>query len=262
MYVTNIQRFSLDDGQGIRTTVFLAGCNMKCLWCHNPENLNTVITRKEYDKDGLFTEIYNSKIMSAKEIMDIVIRDKKFYDKSGGGLTVSGGEPVLQTEELFELLRLARLEGIHTAIETALNYDYQKLRKLLPYLNGVIADCKAYSEDIHIKCTGVSNRTILENISKLSDEGKELHIRIPIIPNINITFDEMERIGEFLKDINAKTIELLPYHKMGIGKYKQWNMEYKLTDIEVPDNNFMMKCYDILTKKCEHVIFNREEQII
>jgi pyruvate formate lyase activating enzyme len=218
-----------------------------------------MITRREYNKDGTFVEVSSSENMSVHEIMDIVVRDKKFYDKSGGGLTVSGGEPVLQTEELLELLKQAKLKGIHTAIETALNYDYKILEKLLPYLDVVIADCKAVSDDVHIKCTGVSNKIILENITNLSNEGENLYIRIPVIPNVNSTFDEMERMADFLKSINAKTIELLPYHKMGVGKYKQWNIEYKLTGIDVPDNSYMKKCYDILAIKCGNVFYSGKE---
>lgn len=226
MHVTNIQRFCLDDGPGIRTTVFSAGCNMRCLWCHNPENLKPVITRREKDTDGCIKELKSSRNISPEEIMETVLKDFKFYERTGGGITVSGGEPVCQIDELERLFEICREAGINTAVETALNYDYSNLERLFPNTDLIIADCKAVTESIHVKCTGVTNRKILENIKRLSDERRRLWIRIPVVPDVNITFDEIKRIGDFLADKNAEVIELLPYHKMGINKYKIWGMKY------------------------------------
>ncbi len=254
MYVTNIQRFSLDDGPGIRTTVFLAGCNMRCLWCHNPENLKKVMRRRGVDDNGCEIELLNSRNISAHEIMETVLRDRRFYEKTGGGLTVSGGEPVCQLEGLKDLLKISRESGIGTAIETSLNYDYSDIEELFPYLDLVIADCKAVSEDVHIKCTGVSNKRILKNIKRLSDEHKRVWIRIPVVPGVNITPDEMRLIGDFLSDINVELIELLPYHKMGADKYRTWGMEYILDQATEPSESYMGMCYNILSGKCRNVI--------
>lgn len=260
MYVTNIQRFSLDDGPGIRTTVFLAGCNMRCLWCHNPENLKTVITRCDKDLNGYAGEIKNSRNISMQEIIEIVLKDLKFYNKTGGGITISGGEPVCQIDELEQLLKISKEAGISsTAIETALNYDYSNLVRLFSNLDLIIADCKAVTESIHVKCTGVSNKKILDNIKRLSDEHRRLWIRIPIVPNVNITLDEMKRIGDFLADKNVEIIELLPYHKMGISKYKIWGMEYMLDEVEPPSQSYMEACCDILRRTCRNVIWQEEK---
>lgn len=168
MYITNIQRFSLDDGPGIRTTIFLAGCNMRCKWCHNPENLEMHKKRIEPGKDGKVIEIFNSRDIPVEKILEDIIKDEKYYVKSGGGMTISGGEPLCQLSEVRELLRLCKQHEISTAIETALNYRYSDLEQVLPYTDLVIADCKAVTESIHVNCTGVSNKLILDNISRMS----------------------------------------------------------------------------------------------
>lgn len=231
MYITNIQRFSLDDGPGIRTTIFLAGCNMRCKWCHNPENL----------------EMHKKRIELSK--------DEKYYVKSGGGMTISGGEPLCQLSEVRELLRLCKEHEISTAIETALNYRYSDLEQVLPYTDLVIADCKAVTESIHVNCTGVSNKLILDNISRMSSSDIRFWIRVPVIPEINITTEEIRRISEFLADKKADVIELIPYHMMGISKYKLWGYDYQLNEIKAPDSGYMGTCYDIMKKLCSNVIW-------
>lgn len=258
MYITNIQPFSLDDGPGIRTTLFLAGCNMRCQWCHNPENLKKIMIRNEQDDNGSKFEIQNSMDIPSEEILEIVLKDKKYYNKSGGGITVSGGEPLCQVDELGHFLKISKAQGINTTVETALNYSYSILENLFPYIDLVIADCKAITEGVHIKCTGVSNEKILTNIEKMSEDNRKFWIRIPVVPNVNITFNEMELIGEFLADKNAELIELIPYHKMGINKYKIWGINYTLNDVKVPESKYMKICYDILSKSCKNVIFQGE----
>lgn len=121
MWITNIQHFCIDDGPGIRSTIFSAGCNMRCLWCHNPENLNTRIERTEIDSKGNSIEIHNSFDVPVNDIISNVLKDNKFYDKSGGGITVSGGEPVCQIDELERLLTQCKKYNLHTAIETGLH---------------------------------------------------------------------------------------------------------------------------------------------
>lgn len=228
MYVTNIQRFSVDDGPGIRTTVFLSGCNMKCRWCHNPENLEMVMKRKELKQDGTILEIQNSRNLSVQYILDEVKKDKKFYRKSGGGITISGGEPALQFNEV--------------------------LQKLSAYVDLYIVDCKAISDDVHIRCTGVSNKRILENIIRLSKEKQNMRIRIPVIPQVNITYQEIKYMADFLSQLNLECIELLPYHKMGVRKYKTWNIKYTLDTVDTPSDIFMNRCKDILSDACDNVI--------
>lgn len=237
MYITNIQRFSLDDGPGIRTTIFLAGCNMRCKWCHNPENLEMYKKRIEPDKDGSVIEIFNSRDIPIEKILEDIIKDEKYYAKSGGGVTISGGEPLCQLNEVRELLRLCKEHKISTAIETALNYRYSDLEQVLPYTDLVIADCKAVTESIYVNCTGVSNKLILDNISRMSSSDIRFWIRVPVIPEVNITIEEIQYIGQFLADKHAEIIELIPYHMMGISKYKLWGYDYSLMmqKYQIPD---------------------------
>lgn len=253
MWITNIQHFSIDDGPGIRSTIFAAGCNMRCLWCHNPENLNTRIERTEIDSKGNPIKIRNSSDISVNDIVSNVLKDNKFYNKSGGGITVSGGEPVCQIDELDRLLTQCKKYNLHTAIETALNYDYDNLKRLFPVLDLIIADCKAISSDIHLKCTGVTNEKIIYNIQKISSENKKMWIRIPVVPDVNIDFEEIEKISKFLKSVEPDKIELIPYHKMGMKKYEQWGMEYKLKYTVEPQNEYMNRCYEILAANCKNV---------
>ena len=256
MYITNIQRFSLDDGPGIRTTIFLAGCNMRCKWCHNPENLEMHRERREKDIDGNVITISNSQDITVEKIFDDILKDKKYYIKSGGGVTISGGEPLCQLNEVKELLMLLKKYKINTAIETALNYQYSVLKQILPYTDLVIADCKAVTEKVHINCTGVSNKMILENINNMSIYNIRFWIRIPVIPNVNITPKEIRHMCEFLADKKAEIIEIIPYHMMGISKYTLWGFHYQLKDVIPPEPEYMKNCYDVLKEKCSNVVWH------
>jgi len=226
---------------------------MRCLWCHNPENLNTRIERTEIDSKGNPIKIRNSSDISVNDIVSNVLKDNKFYDKSGGGITVSGGEPVCQIDELDRLLTQCKKYNLHTAIETALNYDYDNLKRLFPVLDLIIADCKAISSDIHLKCTGVTNEKIIYNIKKMSSENKKIWIRIPVVPDVNIDFEEIEKISMFLRSVEPDKIELIAYHKMGIKKYEKWGMEYKLKYATEPQKEYMNRCYEILAANCKNV---------
>lgn len=254
MYVTNIQRFSLDDGPGIRTTVFLAGCNMRCKWCHNPENFEMVMKRKILREDGKIIEVSNSDDVSVQDILEVVNKDKIFYEKSFGGITISGGEPAMQEKEVRELLVECKKKGINSVIETALNYDYEIINKLSPYVDLFIVDCKAVTDNVHIKCTGVSNKQILENIIRMSQEKKKLLVRIPVVPEVNITKREIKCIADFLGNNDVANVELIPYHRMGVSKYKEWDISYSLDEVVPPGNEFMNMCADVLSRVCENVM--------
>ena len=285
MLVTNIQRFSLDDGPGIRTTVFLAGCNMRCLWCHNPEAFEKIMLgydrercvgcrrceqvcpkgvhmfknnehqmrRKECircwkcidicENGALFR---NSRDISKADLLAEIEKDRHFYKRSSGGVTFSGGDPVLWSTDLQEILTECKKDGIHTAIETAGNYLFYVLEPLLDYTDLVIMDCKAYSDEIHKKYTGQSNKRILLNIEKLSTIHKTMWVRIPVIWNENITFDEMQKIAKFLEGKWIEKVELIPYHKMGIVKYKLYGKTYILDEAESPTEKQLEECYQIL----------------
>lgn len=285
MLVTNIQRFSLDDGPGIRTTVFLAGCNMRCLWCHNPEALEANMLVYDSKKCSscmrcgnvcrenvhIFKDqehqikwenckkclkcveaceskalSRNARELSVKELVQEIEKDKHFYKRSSGGVTFSGGEPVLWAKDLQTILEICKKNGIHTAVETAGNYPFCMLETILKDVDLVIIDCKAYSEELHKKCTGKSNKQILHNIQKLSEIHKNMWVRIPVIWNVNITLNEMEEIARFLEGKNIEKVEIIPYHKMGIAKYKMHGLDYTINDAEPPTKEQTDECYEIL----------------
>lgn len=242
MLVTNIQHFSLDDGPGIRTVVFMAGCNLKCQWCHNPEMVYEKAieqTAGEMKKEALFEEIY---------------KDMRFYERSNGGVTFSGGEPILQRDELKELLQICKKYNIHTAIETAGNYSYEYIEPILEVIDYIIIDCKSFSEDSHLKYTGQSNRKILNNIKAFSRLNKEMIVRIPVVWGINIIPEELKRIGEFLASIGIHQVELMPYHRLGVAKYEQYGLEYPLREQEEPTEEQMNLCKRILVGRGVKVV--------
>lgn len=234
MKIANIQHFCINDGPGIRTTVFLTGCNMRCLWCHNPEMIMEEIFQ------------YSSKDISKEELFEEICEDRLFFERSGGGVTFSGGEPVLQALELKKILKKCKEEKISTAIETAGNYSFDVIDSLLDYVDLTILDCKAVSEEVHKKCTGVTNKQILKNIKILCERHKQVWIRIPVIWNVNIDEQEMNNIGKFLTALVIERVELIPYHKIGISKYDGYNLKYLLKEVKPPTKGQLELCCDIL----------------
>ncbi len=261
--IFDIQRFSIYDGPGIRTNVFLKGCNLRCLWCHNPESQsmkNELMLNKdkcvgcgECEKicGNTFTENCTAcgrcvnvcahgareikgETVSASDVVKQVLRDREFYRTSGGGVTLSGGEPLLQADFAAEILSQCRENGISTAIETALNVKWETVEKVLPYLDLVLCDIKCIDEKKHIELTGVSNRQILENAQKLKKSGVKVIFRTPVVPGCND--DEIEKIAEFCDGFEY---EILAYHKTGCGKYASLGREYSLDGVEPPTVEYM-----------------------
>ena len=252
--IFDIERNSFVDGPGIRTTVFFKGCNLKCKWCHNPES-------QSIEKQILFYKnkctgcgrcknltlnddflCFNDakeicgKEMTADEIIGEVIKDKTFYETSGGGVTFSGGECMLQIDFLEELLIKSKEAGIQTAVDTAGNVPFEYFERVMPYTDIFLYDVKCFSEELHKEGTGVSNKIILENLKKLSETFKgDIIIRIPVIKGYNES--ELKDIAEFLKPLNIKDVELLPYHQMGEHKYEALNIPCET--FAVPDNTKM-----------------------
>lgn len=225
--VFDIQRFSLHDGPGIRTTVFLKGCPLRCAWCHNPESW-----RKEPElwyRNGV--EQLCGKAVTVEEVMAEVMADEAYYRNSGGGLTVSGGEPMVQFPFLKALLTIAKARGIHTCLETSGHCSTEKLIEIAPMVDLFLFDIKLTDPEEHRKYTGADNRWILENLDRLYRLGAKLLLRCPIIPGINDTDDHIGGIARLTKNYpGILGVEIMPYHDMGKGKWKELGRPYSLED--------------------------------
>jgi len=214
--VTDIQRFSLHDGPGIRTTVFMKGCPLRCTWCHNPEGLAAAPELIFYP--GRPPELVG-RLITADEVVAEVLEDRIFYEPEGG-VTLSGGEPLQQGPFALDILQGCKQEGIHTAIETSLCYDWSRLEAILDWVDLIVFDLKLADEKTHRRYTGVSNSALWSNLSRLNATGKTLIARTPLIAGVNDTAEEMERITAKLSKLRKLLYyELLPYHPLGTGKY-------------------------------------------
>jgi len=259
--IFDIQRGSFVDGPGIRTTVFFKGCNLQCKWCHNPESQSKnkqvlfykdkctgcgkcksvcpyALERCDFcGRCALFCpndarEICG-KEYTIEEVLSEILTDKAYYGESGG-VTFSGGECMLQIDFLKAILEKCKENGIHTAVDTAGNVQWEYFEKILPYTDLFLYDVKCFSEDLHKDGTGVSNRLILENLQKLSENKAEIVVRIPVIPEFNGNDYEMQKIADYLKDLRIGKVELLPYHAM--GEHKWAAIGKKTTRFSVPSN--------------------------
>ncbi|MBQ7386743.1 MAG: glycyl-radical enzyme activating protein [Clostridia bacterium] len=238
--VFNIQKFCVNDGPGIRTTVFLKGCPLGCIWCHNPESQRTEKEIVFYKHKctgcgrcaGLTTDdteflCYNSakeicgKKMSVDDVLREVLKDKIFYKNSGGGMTLSGGEPLYQFDFALALLKAAKEEGIHTAIETCGAVSLEKILAAAEYTDLFLYDFKESDSARHKEFTGVTNELILKNLAALSDAGKSIILRCPIIPGCNDRDEHFKAIADTANALDGVLhIEIEPYHPLGEGKYE------------------------------------------
>ena len=246
--IFDIERNSFVDGPGIRTTVFFKGCNLRCEWCHNPESQDPhpqmMFFKNKCTGCGKCKEkcpndlekcdlcgrcaLYGphdardicGKEYTVDEVLKEVLKDKAFYENSGGGVTFSGGECMLQIDFLEEILKACKENGIHTAVDTAGYVPFERFEQIIPYTDLFLYDVKCYDSDKHKQYTGVSNELILSNLGRLLKMGKAMWIRIPIIPTVNDSEEEMLNIKKFIISRGSpEKIELLPYHAMGEHKY-------------------------------------------
>ena len=265
--VFEIQRNSFVDGPGIRTTVFFKGCNLKCQWCHSPESQNSEKEFLFYSKrcagcgkcahvsveDSDFFCIHNAKEICGKEysieeIFETVSCDKIFYETSGGGVTFSGGECMLQIDFLAEILKKCRENGIHTAVDTAGNIPWESFEKIVPYTDLFLYDIKVMDNEKHRQYTGVENVLILKNLAKLLKSDNSVWIRVPIIPGVNDTEEEMKKIKNFFDENGyPEKIQLLPYHSMGEYKYDALNRKAK--KFNIPDDEKTYKLKSVIGKE-------------
>lgn len=232
--IFDIQRYSIHDGVGIRTIVFLKGCALRCRWCCNPES-------QEYEIQTMMVNGKPKTIgrdVTVREVMEVVCRDMPYYGRSGGGLTLSGGESLLQPEFAAALLEAAKKIGINTAIESMGYAQFSVIEKILPYLDTYLMDIKHMNAAKHKEFTGKENAKMLENAKKIAESRMcELIIRVPVIPGFNDTEQEILDIASFADSLpGVSQIHLLPYHKYGEGKYEGLGRPYLMQGVAMlPD---------------------------
>ena len=276
--IFNIQKFSINDGPGIRTVVFFKGCPLKCTWCANPESqeprlqimwdekkclhCNTCVMScptlavKNVDgkikvdhkrcsgagvcsERGICIEKCPAHALKAEgerktvdEIMQVVMQDLPFYEESGGGVTLSGGEATMQPEFAIELLKALKAKNIHTAIETTGFASPAIFQRVIEYLDLLLFDIKHWNEAKHKEKTDVSNVPILKNMKYAIEAGKEVLPRLPVIPDYNNSLDDARGFVQRLKEVGAKRVQLLPFHQFGENKYHMLGRDYAFTDVK------------------------------
>jgi len=285
--VFSIQRYSTEDGPGIRTTVFMKGCPLRCLWCHNPEgqelypqiafNDSRCIGCKAcvdacpqgaitFTVDGPWTDKGKcqncgkcaevcptgareliGKYMTAEEAFSEVERDILFYRNSGGGVTVGGGEPMMQPRFLVEFLKKCHEKGIHTALDTSGHAKWKTIGEALMYVDLVLYDIKQIDPAKHADYTGVSNELILENARRISDKGIPIIIRIPVISGYTDAEENIRYIMEFVSILESvTTVDLLPFHRLGEPKYKKLDRNYEFKGTQPPNDEHIQKLKQIV----------------
>ena len=240
--IFDIQRYSIHDGRGIRTIVFLKGCFLRCRWCCNPESQNYEIETMDSETVG--------KDVTVDEVMEEVEKDRAYYRRSDGGLTLSGGEPLRQPDFTKELLQEATKSGIHTSLESTAMAEFSIIEKLLPYLDELLLDIKHMDPAKHEEFTGKRNEIVLENAKKIAESRlTKLTIRVPVMPGFNATTSEILNIARFAASLKGPCdIHLLPYHRYGEGKYEALGREYKMKVINPPDDYTMQDLKKAITE--------------
>ncbi len=225
--VFDIQRFSIHDGPGIRTTVFLKGCPLHCIWCHNPESISPDI-----EPDLKTPGKYFGRRITVEEVMEPVLRDRAYYEKSGGGITLSGGEPMLQFEFTRALLTAARGEGLHTCLDTSGWGSAEQFSDLLPLVDLFHFDYKATNLEQHLEWTGVPLGPVVSNLWKLHEQGAGIVLRCPVIPGLNDTEEHFRGIAKLSGEMPNLQVDILPFHNMARDKWARVGKENPLPAIE------------------------------
>ncbi|MEN6326700.1 MAG: pyruvate formate-lyase-activating protein [Syntrophomonas sp.] len=226
--IHSIETFGTLDGPGIRTVVFMQGCALRCQYCHNPDTWDCqAASAREY---------------STEEIMKIINRGRPYYDASGGGVTFSGGEPLLQHEFVLQLLQKCMETGIHTAIDTSLYISSCIVLEVLPYTNLLLADIKHMDDKKSTLITGASNKLNLENLRLINEKRVPIWIRYVVVPGLTSEDEDIANMADFVSRLDSvERIDLLPYHSLGKHKWKILGLEYTLEQTEPPDPSLMQK---------------------
>lgn len=243
--IFDIQKYSIHDGPGIRTIIFLKGCALRCRWCCNPESQEFKIQNMMFGGK----EKTVGKDVTVGEVMTEIIKDMPYYRRSGGGVTLSGGESLLQPEFAIALLKTCHMHGINTAIETTGFAKFETIEKYLPHLDYILMDIKHTNSQKHKEYTTQPNELILENAKKIAESGANLTIRVPVIPGFNNTKEEISSIAAFAKSLkNVKHLHLLPYHRLGEDKYKGLGRDYSLAGIAPNEDSLMNELLETAKK--------------
>lgn len=241
--IFDIRHYSIHDGPGIRTTVFLKGCPMRCWWCHNPESQEKGIGRMNRERvmEGR-TFTFQAEVgrrQSPEEVMKEITKDEVFYLESGGGVTFSGGEPMMQPNFLSEMLARCKQHGYHTALDTCGSAEPAALKKVIGNTDLFLYDLKIMDDALHVEYTGVSNELSLTNLETIAREGKEVIIRFPVIPGFTDIPQNLEAIAARMTGLGLDRIDLLPYHGIAKHKYRKMEREYFLPEIKEPSKEKM-----------------------
>ena len=242
--IFDIKKYAIHDGPGIRTTIFFKGCALNCWWCHNPEGISKSI-------DSSCGAI--GKEISVTEVLDEIVKDWIFYEESHGGITISGGEPLMQIDFLLQLVK-----KIRSVMDTSITLDtsgfasWETIKLVKDNIDLFLYDIKLLDDDLHQKYTGVSNKQILSNFKNLDKEGKNLIIRFPVIPGLTDIPSNIDQMCIWMKTLSkTNEIHLLPYHNIAKGKYQKLNLEYKLENLEAPTEAQLRE----ISKKFEDIGF-------
>lgn len=275
MNIFDIQHSSYHDGPGMRTVVFLKGCSLECFWCQNPESQNSrpqlmvypdlcigcrkcehvcmeschsfidgshIYQRNKCTGCGNCAEncyagalVLSGSQIEEEDVLMEILKDLEFYQISGGGVTLSGGEPLLQADACAALLKYLRQEGIHTLIETAGLVSWEAFEKILPFTDHFFYDVKLINPEKHKEFCGAPNEQILNNLVRLSEKTEKITVRMPIIPGVNDKEADMKELADFIqRKTRVREIRLIPFHRLGKGKYDALEMKYKAASLESP----------------------------
>lgn len=287
--VSNIQKYSIHDGPGIRTTVFLKGCPLRCAWCHNPESQvfqpemvwygekcigcmscveacphqalkameqGIVIDKECCIRCGKCADVCPTlamkrlgKEMTVEQVLAEVEKDVVFYEQSDGGVTLSGGEPLCQEEFAVEFLKRCKSRGYHTTVDTSGFVPEKVFDAVLPYVDLFLYDIKHMDDDIHQKYMKTPAAPIRKNLRHIVEKGAKVWIRVPVVPTVNDEPEHIQRIAALMRDLGLREIYLLPYHKMAEAKYHRLSMPYTISHIAEPRLEHLQELGEILTKQ-------------
>ncbi|MCR5150728.1 MAG: glycyl-radical enzyme activating protein [Clostridiales bacterium] len=244
--VSNIQHFSTGDGDGIRTTVFLKGCNLRCPWCHNPETISPkpqILNFKAVNE-----QIAYGKSMTVDEIVADITKDELFYDESGGGVTISGGEAMLQSDGCAALSKELQKKDISVIMDTAGCVPFGEFEKVRPFVDKFYYDFKTPDKEKYEKVIKGNFDLIQSNLEKLIRLGSSVNVRIPLIPGFNTSNEDIEKFKALLLSLKVKEIDLLPFHRLGASKYEAMGKQYLYRDTPVLSKNEINSIFDAFSQ--------------